>query len=71
MKKTIFSLIITLLITIALMGCGKYKEKEEIKVLAPMGTPALSQMYIENEKEAPTALWPARRRSLVMSLKSR
>lgn len=52
MKKTIFSLIITLLIAVALVGCGKYKEKEEIKVLAPMGTPALSQMYIEKEKEA-------------------
>ena len=50
--KRIIALTIALLLSVLLVGCSKYKEKDEIKVLAPMGTPALSQMYIEKEKEA-------------------
>ena len=52
MKKSILTLVITLLLSFILVGCTKYKEKEEIKILTPMGTPALSQIYIEKEKEA-------------------
>lgn len=52
MKKSILALVITLLLSFILVGCTKYKEKEEIKILTPMGTPALSQIYIEKEKEA-------------------
>ena len=52
MKKTLLALVITLLLSFILVGCTKYKEKEEIKILTPMGTPALSQIYIEKEKEA-------------------
>ena len=51
MKKIILS-IISLLILFALASCGKYKESTEIKILAPMGTPAVSQMYVQKEKEA-------------------
>ncbi|MBP5342502.1 hypothetical protein J6Y73_01030 [bacterium] len=51
MKKIILS-IISLLILFTLASCGKYKESTEIKILAPMGTPAVSQMYVQKEKEA-------------------
>lgn len=45
--KKIISLILMVISVVTLTSC----KKEEVKVLAPSGTPALSIMYIENNKD--------------------
>jgi len=48
MKKTLNILVLALLI--AVTGCSNQEDPESLKVIAPNGTPALSQVYMEYHK---------------------
>ncbi len=49
MKKIILT-IVSLLSIILLMSCKPFKEENTVTILVPNGSPALSQMYIEEKK---------------------
>ena len=48
--KRLYILVIILLMLVTVSACTK-KEKDTVTILTPMGSPALSQMYVEEKKD--------------------